>query len=72
LKVRIFKQLLKENGWEFIRHGKGDHEIWGKDGMTIPVDGSGGTEIPIGTLKAMLRQTQMVLEFETKKTKAKP
>ena len=22
------RELLKQNGYRFVRHGKGDHEIW--------------------------------------------
>ncbi len=22
------RQLLREHGWELLRHGKGDHEVW--------------------------------------------
>ena len=22
------RQLLKDNGYSFVRHGKGDHDIW--------------------------------------------
>lgn len=33
------KRLLHANDWSFIRHGKGSHDIWHKDGIgnqTIP------------------------------------
>jgi len=26
--TRIIKKILSENGCYFIRHGKGDHDIW--------------------------------------------
>ncbi len=38
---KIVRQILKENGCEFIRNGKGDHEIW-KSPISekhFPVDG---------------------------------
>ena len=25
---KIVRQILKENGCFFVRHGKGDHDIW--------------------------------------------
>ena len=67
MKVRLLKRLLKANGWSYKREGKGDHTIWEKDGITIPIDGKGGHEIPIGTLKALLKQTGITLETKTKK-----
>lgn len=33
------KELLRENGWEKIRSGKGSHEIWAKgdaEPVTVP------------------------------------
>ena len=35
----LLKRLLTENGWSFLRAGKGSHEIWMKVGnapQTIP------------------------------------
>ncbi|MCO6048206.1 type II toxin-antitoxin system HicA family toxin [Mesorhizobium sp. RP14(2022)] len=26
--VPALKKRLRENGWELLRHGKGDHDIW--------------------------------------------
>jgi predicted RNA binding protein YcfA (HicA-like mRNA interferase family) len=67
MKVRIFKQLLIQSGFRFIRQGKGDHEIWGNDHITFPVDGADGVEIPTGTLRAYLRITGIQLESTSKK-----
>lgn len=25
---KIVREVLKKNGCEFVRHGKGDHDIW--------------------------------------------
>ena len=35
------KEILRENGCEFIRHGKGDHEVWRSPNAARPfvVDG---------------------------------
>lgn len=37
---KIVRQLLSENGCKFVRHGKGDHDIWysSKTGKNFPVD----------------------------------
>lgn len=32
------KRMLRENGFVFLRSGKGDHEIWHRDGRKIVVD----------------------------------
>jgi predicted RNA binding protein YcfA (HicA-like mRNA interferase family) len=67
MKVRILKQLLKDAGFSFKRQGKGDHEIWGnEEGISFPVDGSDGMEIPIGTLRACLRMAGIKLERKSK------
>ncbi len=38
---REVREKLKEAGWEFLRHGKGDHDIWHNPGtgqkVTVPV-----------------------------------
>lgn len=35
------RDLLKESGWEFKRHGKGDHDIWinPSTGKRVTIDG---------------------------------
>ena len=48
--------MLRNAGFRYIREGKGDHEIWGNDdGVHLTVDGADGREIPLGTLRAMLK-----------------
>ena len=34
------RKILKENGCSFVRHGKGDHDIWHSplNGKNFPVD----------------------------------
>jgi predicted RNA binding protein YcfA (HicA-like mRNA interferase family) len=34
------KEILRQNGCEFVRHGKGDHEMWKSpiSGKSFPVD----------------------------------
>nr|DAN69690.1 MAG TPA: hypothetical protein [Caudoviricetes sp.] len=45
---------LKANGCEFVRHGKGDHQIWHspKTGKNFPVPHP-KQDLPIGTLKSI-------------------
>jgi predicted RNA binding protein YcfA (HicA-like mRNA interferase family) len=33
-------RILRENGWEFLRHGNGDHDIWWnpRTRRKVPVD----------------------------------
>ncbi len=31
------KRVLKNNGWSFIRSGKGSHEYWGKGRKSVTV-----------------------------------
>ncbi|WP_298021649.1 type II toxin-antitoxin system HicA family toxin [uncultured Parasphingopyxis sp.] len=40
--TRKLKALLREHGCEFVRHGKGDHEVWRSPHATRPfvVDGT--------------------------------
>ncbi|NQY35221.1 MAG: type II toxin-antitoxin system HicA family toxin [Alteromonadaceae bacterium] len=48
--------ILKKSGCEFVRHGKGDHQIW-----YSPITGKKFTvahpkkQIPIGTLRSITR-----------------
>jgi predicted RNA binding protein YcfA (HicA-like mRNA interferase family) len=39
--TRALLDKLHQNGYEFLRHGKGDHDIWhnSDSGKTIAVDG---------------------------------
>jgi predicted RNA binding protein YcfA (HicA-like mRNA interferase family) len=31
------KALLRDHGWQFLRPGKGDHEVWSSPNATKPV-----------------------------------
>ena len=37
---KLVRECLKENGCVFVRHGKGDHDIWRSplNGRSFPVD----------------------------------
>lgn len=38
--TKRLKAILREHGWEFVRTGKGDHEIWSKPNRKpLVVDG---------------------------------
>lgn len=50
---RELEKLLRKNGWKLLREGK--HEVWGKDGITIPIPRHKG-DIPIGTVNNILRR----------------
>ena len=49
-------KLLKQNKCEFIRHGKGDHQIWFSPitGRKFPVPHP-KKQLPVGTLKSILK-----------------
>lgn len=36
----LLRRVLREHGWEFLRPGKGDHQIWTdpRTGRTVSVD----------------------------------
>lgn len=36
---------IKQNGWVFLRYGKGSHEIYGKGGKQIVVPNHGSKEL---------------------------
>jgi hypothetical protein len=38
---RAVREVLSENGCSFVRHGKGDHDIWYSpiNKRSVPVDG---------------------------------
>lgn len=46
-------KILKKAGWKLIRQGK--HEVWGKDGRTIPIPRHAG-DIPTGTANNILKR----------------
>lgn len=50
------RRVLRENGWEYLRPGKGDHEIWTdpRTGRTVSVDaGSKSRHLTNRILKAI-------------------
>ena len=39
--AKQLRKLLTAAGWEFLRHGKGDHEVWHNPttGQKVTIDG---------------------------------
>jgi predicted RNA binding protein YcfA (HicA-like mRNA interferase family) len=35
--TKQLKAILRENGWSYLRSGKGDHEIWARSGAPKPI-----------------------------------
>jgi predicted RNA binding protein YcfA (HicA-like mRNA interferase family) len=47
-------KILRKAGWKLEREG--NHEIWSKDGKTVPIPRHSG-DIPIGTVNNVLKRT---------------
>lgn len=56
-KVREVAELLRQNGWTFLRM-KGDHRIFTKEGARRPIviPGKLNDDLAEGTLKSILRE----------------
>ncbi|MBC2838880.1 type II toxin-antitoxin system HicA family toxin [Robiginitalea sp. SC105] len=48
MKCNEFIRLIKKNGWQFLRQGKGSHEIYTKDGKKVPIPNHGSKELGKG------------------------
>jgi predicted RNA binding protein YcfA (HicA-like mRNA interferase family) len=33
------REILRQNGFSFHHHGKGDHDVWSKSAIKVTVDG---------------------------------
>ncbi len=51
MKYSAFLKLIRKNGWQLLRQGKGSHEIWEKHGKKIAVPNHEKKEIPKGLEK---------------------
>ena len=51
--------VLMENGFAFVRHGKGDHDIYQRhtEDTTVTVPVAMHRELAVGTLSSMIRQS---------------
>lgn len=45
MKYNEFKKILKDNGWSFLKQGKGSHTIWQKDRERLVVPNHGSKEL---------------------------
>jgi len=50
---RELLKILSQEGWQYLREGR--HEIWGKNGKTIPIPRHAG-DIPKGTVNNILKR----------------
>lgn len=57
MKVRALTKRLEEEGWVHVRT-RGDHRIYKKEGhpRVIAIPGAPNDEMPIGTLKSIMRE----------------
>ena len=53
MKKTDLERILKAAGWEIVRQG--NHEIWGKDGKTVPIPRH--KEIKENTIRDILKKT---------------
>lgn len=62
-KTKEVISLLEEAGWKHIRT-KGDHRVFYKEGARRPIVVPHGLndDLPIGTLKSILRQAGITLD----------
>lgn len=58
MKSKDLIKLLKSNGCEFVRYGKGDHQVWYSPltGNKFPVPHP-KKNMPIGTIKSIRRMS---------------
>ena len=60
MKVREVIKILEEDGW-YLARTKGSHRQFKhlEKAVTVTVSGNLGVDMPIGTLKSVLRQAQL-------------
>jgi predicted RNA binding protein YcfA (HicA-like mRNA interferase family) len=65
VKVRDLVRLLESNGWT-LKATKGSHRqfLHPAKGMVVTVPGQLGKDVPIGTLKAILRSASLDIKQE--------
>lgn len=56
MKYSEFFKLVKRNGWQLLRQGKGSHEIWEKDNQTVVIPNHGSKEMPTGLEKSLKKE----------------
>ncbi len=55
MKCNEFIKLAKRSGWQFLRQGKGSHEIYIKNGVEVIIPNHGAKELGRG-LELKLRK----------------
>ena len=60
MKVREVIKMLEDDGW-YLARTKGSHRQFKhpEKAVTVTVSGNLGVDMPIGTLKSVLRQSQL-------------
>lgn len=56
MKSSEFIKLVKKNGWNFLRQGKGSHEIYEKNGQQVSVPNHGTKEFGKGIEKKLKKE----------------
>lgn len=56
MKSSEFIRKAKQLGWQFLRQGKGSHEIYEKDGKQITIPNHGAKELGKGLEKKIRKQ----------------
>ena len=56
MKYSAFLELIKKNGWQLLRQGKGSHEIWEKQGIKVSIPNHGAKEMPKGLEKKLKKE----------------
>lgn len=59
MKSKEFIREAKRNGWEFVRQGKGSHEIYQKNGIQVVVPNHGSKELGKGLEKKLRKEMGM-------------
>ena len=56
MKSSEFIRLAKHNGWQFLRQGKGSHEIYEKNGYQVSIPNHGSKELGKGLEKKLKKE----------------
>ena len=56
MKYSEFLKKIRRSGWQFLRHGKGSHEIWEKKGKMVVIPNHGAKEMPTGLERSLTKE----------------
>ena len=64
MNYRELEKILKENGWFFLRPGKGSHMMWSheKAAVPIPIPNHGSKELNPALAKGLVKKIKSVNE----------